>query len=261
MSSISMKRIHRALALIPKLARKADDGDEVLTKRELDRLTRKEPKMRRPQLDAVTGEVLRAGVAVTKNIGDRSVDGFPLVVAKMKPEILEANKDGAAVLDDKAQKRVKSRFGRAVLAFARQHGLKTLAAFKIVPSTAELWLPKKAFSVSASATPDAVLDALLRHFNGRANDNRESSVNITRYVIGDAEAKGMVAAIAKLPKSRAKAVLRALRARIQTNAYGMDPKPVYLPSRAEKRVTALAKKLGVGGSFHGNPQAPKYNYY
>lgn len=257
MATMKLTQVKAAAALAERVARKADDGDEVLTTQEVDRLEKQ------GQIDAATAAMLRTAIALAKNQGDQTLEGIAKALLSTRDRIVTFDKNKDRQLDDKEQKRVRTKAGAALLEFARQHGKQKIGSFKLKPDGKDLWVPRRPFRVPPNALPDQIVNALMTHFNGRANDNYAAANAPTRFVVGDAEAKGIAGAIAKMPAAQARDVLKELSARIQQPDYRgtWNPMRIFLADKAAERIEALAKKLGVRANFRGQPGAPKYDYY
>jgi len=256
MPTMKISSVKAGAELAARIARKADDGDEVLTTREVDRM------LKQKQIDAPTAAMLRTAIAHADNMGDRTVDGMIKAIETNRDKILGTNKDGNTVLDDKEQKRTKTKAGKALMLFIQEHAGDKIGSFKIKPDGEDLWKPRKKFVAKDGATTAEVCEAMVQHFNGRANDNFVSGGGPTRYVIGDAEAKGLAKAIEALPTARAKAVLKALSERVKMVDTGItgEIKRVFLADQAATRIERLAKKLHVSADFRGDPKAPHLIY-
>src|SRR5262249_14537127 len=156
------------------------------------------------------------------------------------------------------QKKVKTALGRALLAFAAKHGTSTVRSFRLAAPDQTTWQPKTPFKPPAGATPEALVDTLMQHFNAFSNDNRSGPGpdGVTRFAAGPREAKGGVAALAPLPAATAKATLRALSKRIlmaDDRGRGFKPRRIWIDPKAVPLVEKLAAKLGVKASFRGDP--------
>lgn len=95
------------------------------------------------------------------------------------------------------------------------------------------------------------------------NDNKGAgATGVSRYVMGEVEAKGMAKEIAGLPLSFRKKVLKALEARVQQNPSEIgDPQRIYFTAEAVPHIAKLAKDAGISCNFVGRAAPPQFDYY
>ena len=271
MPSIPIKRISSAAALVQKLVDKVDNGDATLTVAEFKRVNpgwqpqvRGQPRVYKGSLDAETDAVLLAAINRAKTRGDRSTTGIKSGIQEVVDEFKKADADGDGKLSDAEQKKVKSPLGLSLAAFATLHGGDSISDFKL-PAVAGVYVPKTPFVMPRGATSMGIVDALVKHFNAFSNDNRvnDATHTPTRFVLGEVEAKGIAAEIAKMPQTTAKGVLAAFAQRIQMNdTTDFKPPRIWIDNaKGIAAFDALAKGLGVKADFQGKPGAPSYNFW
>lgn len=275
MPTLSNKKVAQATSLLQKLVRKVDNGDEILTAYELHRTNKTKhirgsyvyvPQGTTHQLDTETETALLAAINRAKSKSQRGVDEIAKGIGEAGKEAKAADRDGDGKLSDAEAKKVRSPLGKSLVAFARVHGGDSISDFKIDVAPVKVYVPKRPFVAPKNKTAPELVEALLRHFNDWGNDNHVGigSRESTRHVLATAEAEGITRAIAKLPETTAKAVLREFSKRIKQPDYrgnGFEPKRVYVMPKAVGLFDKLAKKLGVTASFVGNPVAPKFDFY
>lgn len=272
MADLKLKRVQSGASLVKKLLDKADNGDEVLTLKEVKKSYNGDGGRWGATLtpdvwtvDVKTADVLQAAVNKLKVTGDRSVESIKKGVDETLKELKAADLDKDGALSAAEQKKVKTKLGKTLLAFSEAHGERSVTWFKLKPGE-ELYVPTRPFRAPANATAAKWIDACVKHFNGYSNDNSKHGRrpdSITRYVLGGTEARGVAGELEKLTPAKAKAALRALSDRINTPRplAPEDPVRIYLDAEGQKVLVAAAKKLGITVDLKGEQRAPKFDYY
>ena len=240
--TLTNKQLTTAATLLTSILKKADNGDGVMTAVEV----RLADIRFKGAADPVAAGALTNAVNRAKNDGSRELGG----IAKAIDDALKENLTG---------KKPQTVLGKALLAFAQAHAGDKLSDFTTTPE--KIYVPTRPFRAPQNATPEAWVTALATHVNAFSNDNKSGSQS-TRLVMGAVETSGMTKEIEKLSPAFAKAVLRALEARIQLpKDYLGDPKRIYLTADGQALMAATARKVGGSYNFVGIAAPPAFNYF
>lgn len=240
--ALTNKQLTAAATLLTSILNKADNGDDVMTAVEV----RLADIRFKGAADPVASGALTNAVNRAKNDGSREISGIAKAIADALKETLGAKKPQTVL-------------GKALVAFAQAHNGDKLSDFATTPE--KIYVPTRPFKAPNHASPEEFVTALATHVNAFSNDNKSGSQS-TRLVMGAVETSGMAREIEKLSPAYAKAVLKALEARIQLpKDYLGDPKRIYLTAEGQALMAAAGKRVGGSYNFVGIAAPPAFNYY
>ena len=208
-------------------------------------------------IDNSTRNALMAAAMRGQSAGDRSAAAIKRGVDQAVHEVLAADVDGSGTITDTEQKRLKRLpLALALVEFAKEHATDPVSAFHFAP-VAGAYHPAHPFRVRDGASPAEIATSLVKHFDAHGNDNYWPGA-VSRWVLGEDESKGIVAELARMPRSLAKPVLRALSDQVRSQDI---PRP-YIQPAAVHLFEHLAGQLGLArAGFTAEAKPPKFPGY
>ncbi len=254
---LSKAQVDRGAKLLTDLLAKLDNGDQVMTTTEL---SRAKVSYKGDESKGQLHTTLWTAINRASNKGSRDLEGIANEIELARKEIHAGNTDGKAAISGTEQMRANSVLGEALRGFIHAHKDDKVSDFKITPEP--IYVPSRPFRAPYRASAGEWLQAAVKHFNSFSNDNKGAGAdNISRYVMGEIEAKGIAKEVAKLSPTFGKSVMKALEERVQQGQGVTDPQRIYLTGEGQTPLLAVAKDLSVKVNLQGDPRPPSFDYY